>query len=122
MTVSLIGNIFWFIFIGLWSGLGWIVAGAICYITIVGIPLGKQCFKMAGLTFCPFGKEVVYGGGTVSFLANVLWIVFLGWELALYYVVMGILCCITLIGIPLGKQCFKMAKLALMPFGAAVLG
>ena len=57
--MSFIGNVFWFLFIGLWSGLGWILAGLICCITIVGIPLGRQCFKMAGLTFCPFGKEVV---------------------------------------------------------------
>lgn len=120
IVMSLIGNIIWFIFIGIWSGFGWILAGLICCITIVGIPLGRQCFKMAGLTFCPFGKEVVYGGGTVSFLANVLWIVFLGWELALYYFVMGVICCITILGIPLGKQCFKMAKLALMPFGTSV--
>ena len=118
--MSLIGNIIWFIFIGIWSGFGWILAGLICCITIVGIPLGRQCFKMAGLTFCPFGKEVVYGGGTVSFLANVLWIVFLGWELALYYFVMGVISCITILGIPLGKQGCKMAKLALRPFGTSV--
>ena len=68
--MSIIGNIFWFIFIGLISGLGWILAGILCCITIIGIPLGLQSFKMAGLTFCPFGKEVVYGGGAVSFLAN----------------------------------------------------
>ena len=118
--MSFIGNVFWFIFIGLWSGLGWILAGVICCITIVGIPLGRQCFKMAGLSFCPFGKVVLYGGGTMSFLVNVLWIVFLGWELALYYLITGVICCITILGIPLGQQCFKMAKLALMPFGASV--
>ncbi len=118
--MSIIGNILWFIFIGLVSGLGWILAGVICCITIVGIPLGLQSFKMAGLTFCPFGKEVVYGGGTMSFLANVLWVVFFGWELALYYLVMGVVCCITILAIPAGLQCFKMAKLALMPFGATV--
>lgn len=119
--MSLIGNIIWFVFIGLWSGLYWIFTGIVCCITIIGIPLGRQCFKMAGLTFCPFGKNVVYGGGTMSFLANVLWLVFLGWELAVYYLVTGAICCITIIGIPLGRQCFKMAKLALMPFGATVL-
>lgn len=118
--MSIIANIFWFIFIGLISGLGWIFAGIICCITIVGIPLGLQSFKMAELTFCPFGKEVVYGGGGVSFLANLLWIVFFGWELAVFYLVMGLICCVSLIGIPLGLQCFKMAKLALMPFGASV--
>ena len=97
--MSIIANIFWFIFIGLFSGLGWILAGVLCCVTIVGIPLGLQSFKMAGLTFCPFGKEVVYGGGAFSFLANVLWILFFGWELAVYYLVMGLL------GVCLKYQC-----------------
>ena len=118
--MSLLGNIIWFIFIGIWSGLGWLIAGALCCITVVGIPLGMQCFKMAGLTASPFGKEVIYGGGTGSFLVNLLWIVLLGWELAVYYLVMGCVFCITIVGIPIGLQSFKMAKLALMPFGAVV--
>ena len=118
--MSFIANVIWFILIGLVSGLGWILAGVLCCVTIVGIPLGLQSFKMAGLTFCPFGKEVVYGGGAFSFLANVLWILFFGWELAVYYMVMGLICCVSIIGIPLGLQSFKMAKLALMPFGATV--
>ena len=62
----------------------------------------------------------MYGGGAVSFLANVLWILFFGWELAVYYLVAGLVCCVTIIGIPLGLQSFKMAKLALWPFGAQV--
>ena len=118
--MSIIGNILWFLLIGLISGLGWILAGILCCVTIVGIPLGLQSFKMAGLAFFPFGKEVVYGGGTVSFLANILWILFFGWELALFYLVWGLICCITIVGIPVGLQCFKMAKLSLMPFGAVI--
>lgn len=118
--MRLIGNVLWFLCIGLISGLLWILAGILCCVTVVGIPLGLQSFKMAGLTFWPFGKEVVYGGGAVSFLANVLWIVFFGWELAVYYLVMGVLCCVTVVAIPAGLQCFKMAKLALMPFGADI--
>ena len=118
--MSILANIVWFLLIGLVTGLGWTLAGILCCITIVGIPLGLQSFKMAKLTFCPFGKEVVPGGGTVSFLANVLWIVFFGWELALYYLGMGLVCCITILGIPIGLQSFKMAKLALMPFGTDV--
>ena len=56
--MSLLGNIIWFIFIGIWSGMGWIAAGLICCITILGIPLGKQCFKMAKLALMPFGASV----------------------------------------------------------------
>ena len=66
-------------------------------------------------------KEVIYGGGGVSFLVNLIWIVFFGLEMAIGYVILGCLWCITLLGIPIGKQCFKMAKLSLMPFGASVI-
>ena len=85
----------------------------------MGIPVGLQCFKMAKLAFFPFGKEVVYGGG-FSFLVNLLWIVLFGWEMALGYVALGLVWCATIVGVPVGLQCFKMAKLALMPFGAEV--
>ncbi len=115
-----LGNILWFLFGGLAGGLAWIFAGCLCCLTIIGIPLGKQCFKFASLAFFPFGKEVVYGGGSVSLLANVIWILLLGWEMALGYIFTGLIWCITIIGIPVGKQCFKLAKLSLMPFGASV--
>jgi len=115
-----LGNILWFLFGGLAGGLAWALAGCLWCVTIVGIPIGLQCFKLAGLAFFPFGREVVYGGGGVSFIANVFWILFSGLELALGYLVLGCLWCITIIGIPFGRQCFKMARLALMPFGASV--
>ena len=115
-----IGNILWFLFGGLIGGLAWTLAGALWCVMIVGIPVGLQCFKMAKLAFFPFGKEVVYGGGGFSFLVNLLWIVLFGWEMALGYVALGLVWCVTIVGIPVGLQCFKMAKLALMPFGAEV--
>ncbi len=101
-------------------GLSWFFVGVLWCITIVGIPIGRQCFKLAGLAFFPFGKEVTYGGGGGSLIANILWIVFGGLMLAAEAAIMGIVFCITIIGIPFGKQCFKLAKLALMPFGATV--
>ncbi len=115
-----LGNLLWFVFIGLISGLMWLLAGVILCVTVIGIPLGLQCFKMAGLSFLPFGKRIVYNGQMFSFLVNVLWILIFGWELALYYVAMGLICCVTIVAIPAGLQCFKMAQLALMPFGATV--
>ncbi len=120
--MRLIGNILWFLFGGLIGGLSWILAGIIWCVTIIGIPIGLQCFKFAGLAFWPFGKEIVYGGGTFSFIVNLIWIVFFGWEMALGNLLIGLIWCITIIGIPFGKQCFKMAKLSFMPFGASVIG
>ena len=115
-----LGNILWFIFGGLIGGLAWIIAGVILCITIIGIPLGVQCFKFASLAFLPFGKEVVYGGGAVSVIANIIWLLICGIPMAIGYVVIALLWCITIIGIPFGKQCFKLARLSLMPFGATV--
>ena len=119
--MSLLGNILWLIFGGFLSGISWILAGCLCCITVIGIPLGLQCFKFASLAFCPFGKQVIYGGGGFSFLANIIWLIFIGIWMAFAHVFVGILLCITIIGIPFGKQFFKLAKLSLMPFGATVI-
>ena len=119
--MRLIGNILWFVFGGLVSGLAWVLAGLVCCITIVGIPLGKQCFNFATLSFFPFGKDVVYGGGAVSTLGNILWLLVLGIWMALGNLLIGLLWCVTIVGIPFGKQFFKIAKLCLTPFGARII-
>ena len=111
--MKLLGNILWFLCGGIIGGLAWIIAGCIWCVTIVGIPVGFQCFKFASLAFWPFGKEVVYGNGTFSFLVNLIWILFFGWGMALGNIVLGCMWCITIVGIPFGKQFFKMARLSL---------
>ena len=116
-----LGNIVWLIFGGLMSAIAWCFVGLVFYITIIGIPLGRQAFKMASITLTPFGREVIYGGGAPSTIANVFWIVLAGVWMALFYVFAGAIFCITVIGIPFGLQLFKMAKLSLMPFGAEVI-
>lgn len=115
-----IGNILWFLFGGFLLGLSWWLAGLLWCITIVGIPWGRQCFKFARLIFWPFGKEVEYGGGVFSLLANILWLLLSGLPLAAGAFILGVVWCATILGIPWGLQFFKYAKLALMPFGAAV--
>lgn len=115
-----LGNIIWFLCGGILSGLSWMVAGILWCITIIGIPVGVQCFKLAGLSFFPFGKEVNYGGGAGSFLLNIIWLLVTGIPLALEHLTFGVVLCITIVGIPFGLQHFKLAKLALMPFGADV--
>ncbi len=69
-----LGNLIWFLCGGLLQGLSWTLAGLLWCITIIGIPIGRQCFKFASVAFFPFGKEVQYGGGTISLLANIVWI------------------------------------------------
>ncbi|HOK42854.1 MAG TPA: YccF domain-containing protein [Thermoclostridium caenicola] len=117
----LLGNLVWMIFGGLVSFLLWTVAGLICCLTIVGIPFGLQCLKIASFILWPFGKDVEIGRfGVGGFIGNLLWILLLGWELALTHLVFGLILCITIIGIPFGRQHFKLAKLSLLPFGARI--
>ena len=115
--MSFIGNLIWFLLGGFLLGLGWIIAGILWCITIIGIPLGIQCFKIAGVAMFPFGKKIVYNGGVMSLLLNILWICISGVELAVVHLVIGLLFCITIVGIPFGKQHFKLVQVALMPFG-----
>lgn len=102
-------------------GLSWAFIGVLWCITIIGIPIGKQCFKLASVAFFPFKKDVQLGGGAPSLLLNILWIIFGGLLLAIEAFLLGILFCITIVGIPFGKQCFKLAKLSLAPFGAEIV-
>ena len=113
-------NILWVIFGGFLSWLGWVLAGCLWCVTIIGIPVGLQCFKLASISLDPFGKEIRYEGGAVSFLLNIVWLLISGFELALGNFLIGLVLCITIIGIPFGKQFFKIAALALCPFGAVV--
>ena len=115
-----LGNILWLLFTGLWSGIGWFFTGLLWCITIIGIPFGKQAFKLAKLSFWPFGTKVEGHFGKHP-IANVIWIIFGGLELAIGFAFAGLLWCITIIGIPFGKQAFKLAGLAIAPFGAEIL-
>ena len=116
-----IGNILWFVFGGFLSGLAWWLSGLVWCLTLVGIPYGRQCFKFASMSFWPFKKEIVYGGGAPSTVANIIWVVFFGIWMAAGNALTGLLWCLTVVGIPFGKQFFKIAKLALTPFGAQIV-
>lgn len=118
--MTLLGNIIWMVFGGIFTALYWFIAGCLFSIAIIGIPLGRQAFKMASLTLAPFGKTIEYGGGAPSLIANIIWLVLAGLPMAVSYLLAGVFNCITIIGIPFGLQSFKMAKLSLLPFGARV--
>ena len=94
--------------------------GCLWCITIIGIPIGKQCFKFASLSFAPFGKEIIYGGGAPSLLLSIIWMLVTGIPMALEHTMVGLTLCVTIIGIPFGLQQFKLAQLALMPFGSEI--
>ena len=118
--MKLIGNIIWVVFGGLFLSLGYVLSGLLLMITIVGIPFGWQVIKLAGLALWPFGKEVRNGnsaGGCLSVVMNLIWIFIGGIWLALGHAICGVFFFITIIGIPFGKQHFKLANIALTPFG-----
>lgn len=122
--MNFIGNLIWLIFGGLFAALGYLFGGIILCITIVGIPFGLQCFKLAGLVLWPFGKKVLSDSsqtGCLSVIANIIWIIFGGIEVAITHIVMGALLYISIIGIPWGRQHFKLLEISLMPFGKRVV-
>jgi uncharacterized membrane protein YccF (DUF307 family) len=117
------GNLIWLIFGGLITAIEYLIASILMMITIIGIPFGFQTLKLAMLALWPFGSKVVDNGnsGCLSVIMNILWLFLGGLCICLTHLFFGILLCITIIGIPFGNQHFKMAKLALTPFGKDIL-
>jgi uncharacterized membrane protein YccF (DUF307 family) len=117
-------NVIWLILAGIWLALGYLIAAVIMVIFIITIPFAKQAWKLAGYALWPFGRTLVpsatRGKGT-SVVGNILWFVLVGWWLALEHLMVGILLCITIIGIPLGVGNFKLIPLALAPFGRDIV-
>lgn len=114
-----LGNIIWFILIGWWYGIMCWLCGLLCCITIIGIPFGVAYFRIAKPAFLPFGKTI-----TTDYQehpkGNVVWMVLGGAGMAVWMAVVGAILCVTIIGIPLAKQCFKLARICALPFGATV--
>ena len=122
--MKLLGNLIWIIFGGLFLAIQYFLSSLLLMITIIGIPFGLQTMKLAGLALWPFGKEVrnkEKSTGCLSTLMNLLWILCGAWIIALEHALLGIIFCITIIGIPFGKQHFKLASIALTPFGREVV-
>ena len=129
--MSTIGNIIWILLGGIWMSIGWVIAGAIMFVTIIGIPWGRSCFVIARFTLFPFGHEAVsrrtvsgredLGTGIAGVLGNIVWLLLAGWWLALGHVLAGVAMCLTVIGIPFGIQHFKLAGISLMPVGQTIV-
>ena len=118
--MTLLGNIVFFILGGFVIFLGYVLGGIILCLTIIGIPFGFQCFKLAGGVLAPFGREVREiepPGGCLSIILNVIWIILPGLELAIMHLVLAAVFAVTLVGIPIAAQHIKLIPLALLPFG-----
>ncbi len=122
--MRILGNIIWLIFGGLIVACEYLVASILLFITIIGIPFGLQTLKLAGLALWPFGKDTRVNeksSGCLSTLMNLIWILLGGIWICLTHVVFGLVLAITIIGIPFAKQHFKLATLALTPFGREII-
>ena len=119
-----IGNLLFFVLGGFLIVLGYLLGGVVLCLTIVGIPFGMQAFKLARAVAAPFGMKVVEresASGCVAVVLNVIWVLLPGLELAVTHLVLGLLLCLTIVGIPAGKQHFKLVPLALFPFGREIV-
>jgi uncharacterized membrane protein YccF (DUF307 family) len=118
--MNLLGNIVFFIFGGFIIFLGYVLGGLLLCLTIVGIPFGYQCFKLAGGVLAPFGREVVETeppAGVIRLIMNIIWIILPGLELAIMHLLLAAVFAVTIIGFPIAVQHIKLVKVALLPFG-----
>ena len=118
--MSTLGNVIWLLCGGLLSGAGYIVYGLGMCLTIIGIPFGIQAIKLGVATLAPFGleiREAEDSGGILELVANVIWLVAFGWQIALVHVTMALLLGLTIVGIPFAVQHLKLVPLSLLPFG-----
>ena len=121
--MNLLLNIIWLILGGFVVVIAYLLGGILLCITIIGIPFGIQCFKLAGLALMPFGREIREKqppSGAVAVIMNVIWIILPGLELAVFHLVMALILALTIIGLPLAAQHLKMTRLAILPFGFEV--
>ena len=124
-------NIIWFVLGGFFAGLGWILAGVIMALTIVGLPWARSCFMIARYTFWPFGSDIVsrdelsgradLGTGMLGTIGNVIWFVLAGWWLALAHLTAAVAFAVTIIGIPFAWAHVKLAMASLFPVGKTVV-
>jgi uncharacterized membrane protein YccF (DUF307 family) len=129
--LSLLLNILWIVFGGFWMAVGWVIAGIIMAITIIGLPWAWAAFNIAFYTLLPFGQKAVsraehtgqedIGTGALGMIGNIIWLVLAGWWLALGHLLTAIVLAITIIGIPFAWAHLKLAGLALWPIGKIIV-
>lgn len=124
MTVMrLILNLIWLILCGWWMAILYFLAGIVAFILIITIPFGIAAWRIGSYALWPFGRSIVRRprAGVGSLIGNIIWIILLGWELALGHLFAGIALCLTIIGIPLGLANFKLIPISLLPLGVQIV-
>ena len=121
--MRLLLNVIWLILCGWWMAILYLIAGIVCFILIITIPFGIAAFRIASYVLWPFGRsiEVRREAGIGSVIGNIIWIILIGWWLAIGHLTSGIVLCLTIIGIPLGLANFKMIPISLIPLGVRIV-
>ena len=122
--MSVIGNIFWLLLGGIVVSVWYLLGGIMLCLTVIGIPFGLQCLKLASFSLTPFGRDVVNtekSTGALSVIMNLLWLLFCGLGIATTHLVFAVICAITIVGIPLASQHIKLISIAIAPFGRKVV-
>ena len=122
-VMRLILNLIWLILCGWWMAILYFLAGIICFILIITIPFGIASWRIASYVIWPFGPSIVIrrDAGVASLIGNIIWIILIGWWLAIGHLTSGIVLCLTIIGIPLGLADFKMIPISLIPLGVRIV-
>ena len=121
--MRLILNLIWLVLCGWGMAILYVLAGIVCALLIITIPFAIASFRIASYVIWPFGRSIERrrDAGIASLIGNIIWIVLLGWELALGHLTAGIILCITIIGIPLGLANFKLIPISLVPLGVRIV-
>jgi uncharacterized membrane protein YccF (DUF307 family) len=121
--MRLVLNVVWLVFGGFILVLAYAVAGLVACVLIITIPFGLAAFRMANYALWPFGRRIERreGAGVASDIGNVVWIILFGWWLALGHITLGVVQCLTIIGIPLGLANFKLVPISLIPLGSRIV-
>ena len=120
--MRLILNVIWLVLCGWWMAILYFLAGLIAFILIITIPFGIAAWRIGAYVLWPFGRQIEWrrDAGVASLIGNIIWVVLIGWWLALGHLVSGILLCLTIIGIPLGLANFKIIPISLVPLGVRI--
>jgi uncharacterized membrane protein YccF (DUF307 family) len=121
--MRLILNLIWLVLCGWWMAILYALAGLVCFVLIITIPFGIAAFRIASYVLWPFGRSIAIRRdfGVGALIGNIIWIVLIGWWLAIGHLTSGIAMCLTIIGIPLGLADFKLIPISLVPLGVEIV-
>jgi uncharacterized membrane protein YccF (DUF307 family) len=129
--LSVILNVLWIVTGGIWMAVAWLIGAVLMAITIIGLPWTRAAFNIANYALMPFGRAVMpremvtgradLGTGPLGTVGNVIWLILVGWWLALGHLVTAIGLAVTIIGIPFAWAHLKMIPLALWPVGQTIM-